>query len=160
MTPQERIESLSIPEPNTGCWLWLGAVHEERHGRQYGRLTVNGRTVGAHRYSYQIFRGAIPEGFEVCHHCDTPPCVNPVHLFAGTKQDNVDDREAKGRNNHTSKLSPQDVAAVRLMHKSGVVGYLAIARLFNVSKSSARDIIKGVTWRNVPTAPGEMPGSE
>jgi len=97
--PRERIARLSMPEPMSGCWLWLSTL---RNG--YGRLVVgsrpNGtrRSVSAHKYAFEAHTGAVPRGMEVCHSCDTPACVNPDHLFVGTRQANVDDRERKGRN--------------------------------------------------------------
>ena len=98
--PQERILRMSMPEPNSGCWLWLGAL---RNG--YGRMIVGSRANGtrqsasAHRYSYEAFGGNPPRDKYVLHRCDNRMCVNPSHLFLGTHQDNVDDRERKGRNN-------------------------------------------------------------
>ena len=76
------------------CWLWTGAVNE--HG--YGRLTL-GRTYKryAHRASWESSFGAIPEGLNVLHRCDTPRCINPAHLFLGTRADNVHDMDSKGR---------------------------------------------------------------
>lgn len=76
------------------CWLWMGA----REGFGYGVFSIGtGRTVGAHRYSWQSTRGEIPSGMFVCHHCDVPACVRPDHLFLGTHTDNMVDMVKKGR---------------------------------------------------------------
>lgn len=80
------------------CWLWAGST---RHGG-YGSLRGEGsRTcISAHRYSYEQHKGQIPDGTVVCHSCDTPACVNPAHLWAGTELQNALDKERKGRGNH------------------------------------------------------------
>lgn len=88
----DRIMENYTPEPNSGCWLWTGSCH--RQG--YGKLTVNGKTVGAHRESFRALRGD-PGVFQVLHKCDTPACINPDHLFLGTHYDNIVDRLAKNR---------------------------------------------------------------
>lgn len=75
------------------CWLWTGSLNE--HG--YGQVRMPPTVWKAHRVSYALFVGAIPAGLFVCHHCDTPACVNPDHLFLGTAQDNIRDMWAKGR---------------------------------------------------------------
>lgn len=78
----------------SGCWLWTGAHNEEG----YGTFALDGyKVLRAHRVSWILHRGPIPNGLCVCHHCDTPACVNPGHLFLGTKRDNARDRDAKGR---------------------------------------------------------------
>ena len=81
-------------EKTSSCWNWLAS--KDRDG--YGRIKISGRTFQAHRASWDIHNGSIPEGMSVLHHCDNPSCVNPFHLFLGTALDNVRDRDAKGRN--------------------------------------------------------------
>jgi hypothetical protein len=77
----------------TGCWLWERAVK----GEGYGHKWYDGKLQSAHRISWQIHRGPIPDGLWVLHRCDVMLCVNPDHLFLGTHQDNVDDKHRKGR---------------------------------------------------------------
>jgi hypothetical protein len=75
-----------------GCWLWTAT----RIGR-YGGFRFEGRSRTAHRVSWELAFGPIPDGLQVLHHCDTPLCVNPQHLFLGTPLDNARDRDSKGR---------------------------------------------------------------
>ncbi len=92
-TLSERFHSKYIPEPNSGCWLWTAAMV----GYEYGGLWVNGKTDRAHRVSWKLYYGDIPNGLQVCHKCDTPLCVNPEHLFIGTHKENMHDALRKGR---------------------------------------------------------------
>lgn len=75
------------------CWLWTGA----KNPAGYGSFSMNGTNDMAHRTSWTLTYGPIPEGMFVCHHCDNPPCVRPDHLFLGTALDNMLDKVAKGR---------------------------------------------------------------
>lgn len=87
------------PEPNTGCWLWSGSSCD----KGYGMFNLNGKTVRAHRLSYEIHNGKIAEGMHILHKCDNPCCVNPEHLSVGTNHDNVKDKLSKRRDHNQRK---------------------------------------------------------
>ena len=79
------------------CWLWEGAVISKKAGRDYGSFSRRLGNVLAHRFSYEISKGSIPEGQFVLHSCDTPRCVNPKHLYLGTQKRNMRDAAARGK---------------------------------------------------------------
>jgi len=81
-----------IKKQKTGCWEWQAGL---RTG--YGIIKVEGKSLGAHRLSWMIYNGDMPEGLYVCHKCDNPKCVNPDHLFIGSHSDNMKDAFNKGR---------------------------------------------------------------
>jgi len=76
-----------------GCWGWVGSI--DHFG--YGQIQHEGKVQPAHRVSWVLARGPIPDGLCVLHRCDNPPCTNPEHLFLGTKKDNMMDAARKGR---------------------------------------------------------------
>lgn len=100
MTDAQYVEffrSKCIVDEN-GCWLYQGFIGH----RGYGQASYRGKSMNAHRAMYLAAKGPIPEGHDVCHTCDVRPCINPAHLWTGTRKDNVDDMTAKAR--HWSKV--------------------------------------------------------
>ena len=133
---------------NSGCWEWRGG-----RLRGYGSFTVKRKPVRAHRFSYELHIGPIPEGMCVLHHCDNPPCVNPAHLFVGTNADNVADMVAKGRQagpkgerNPNSKLNANDVLAIR-----SAAGFYQreLAKKYGVSRSLINMILHRKRWAHI-----------
>lgn len=97
-TPKQRVLDLSQPEPNSGCWIWLGSVAWNKSGMAYGKIRLNALKKGlAHRFSWMAFHGRIPKGKFVLHKCDVTLCVNPLHLFLGNHRENMADMVFKGR---------------------------------------------------------------
>jgi hypothetical protein len=136
------------PEPMTGCWLWTGSCKKTSG---YGDVRIGYKNVLAHRMSYAIHRGEIPDGQCVLHKCDNRSCVNPGHLFLGTYKDNAEDRERKGRGNQLSgeahpraKLTLLDVAEIRASSAPS----RALGRKFGVDKAIIQRIRKGEIWRD------------
>lgn len=97
------------------CWEWLGA--EKLNG--YGNVRVGSSNMPAHRRSYQLFVGDPKSGFDVCHICDNRCCVNPDHLFLGSRKDNMQDAKLKGRIKHGRHLQKEQVIAVAEMIEGG-----------------------------------------
>jgi hypothetical protein len=128
------------------CWPWRGPFHSGG----YGRLTVHGVNLYAHRAIYEHEVGPIPDGHHVCHHCDNRPCCNPAHLFTGTNDDNIADKVAKQRQPRGSghgqhKLTERDVDTIRALLARGETRR-TIGDRFGVSSFAITDIALGRTW--------------
>jgi hypothetical protein len=148
---RDRFNAKWMPEPNSGCWIWLGAMS----GLRPSMGTVPGTQELAYRVSWQLHRGEIPCGLYVCHHCDVPLCVNPDHLFLGTQADNLADMSNKGRgrgpcrdraNTHyKTKLTEADVVAIRADPRPT----RAVGRDYGVTQANISAVRSGKTWRHV-----------
>lgn len=110
----KRFEDKYMPEPNSGCWLWVGATTS----RDYGHMWLEGKMVLAHRIAYELYMGPIPEEKQALHKCDITICVNPSHLFLGDHIDNMKDMVMKGRvavgeNHGKSKFTTEQILSIR-----------------------------------------------
>lgn len=134
------------------CWIWTGC---KGSSFGHGQFHLNGKMESAHRISWNIHFGDIPEGMHICHHCDNPP-LNPDHLFIGTAKDNMHDKMNKGRSNtlhgeaHASSiLSEKEVLEIKSqLSDDPPYGTKAqLARQYGVSPSTIQDIAKGRCWK-------------
>ena len=129
-----------------GCWEWRGSLDSSG----YGHIGIAaGRNAKAHRVSYQIHRGQIPEGLMVCHKCDNRICVNPDHLFLGSHQDNMADRDLKrrsaaGERNGMSKITREIAAYI----KHSPLSERAIARELGLHRGTVNAVRAGRTWKD------------
>ena len=137
------------------CWLWLGA----RLPKGYGVLSVNGVHSSAHRFAFTYAHGAIPEGLWVLHRCDTPECVNPAHLYAGSPRQNSADMVARGRatkvgrpgeENPAAKITDADVRMIRARYAAGGTTLAALGREYGLSQTNVSAIIRRKHWQHVP----------
>ncbi len=142
-----------------GCWLWVG----KRNSNGRGAFKVGGgKTVSAYRFSWTLYNGDIPSETMICHRCDNPICVKPSHLFAGTSQDNVDDkvakgRQAKGARHGGSKLTEKCVVEIRRLHSQGLCSPEKLANKYHVSVSTVQRILARESWTCLEGGPVTLP---
>jgi hypothetical protein len=144
----ERIEAKVEKIPEAGCWIWTGTTTL----RGYGQIISNNRKHYAHRASYEVFIGPIPDGMYVCHACDNVYCVNPAHLFLGTQKQNLEDMARKkrstwGEKNPMAKLTSSDAKKIKELAQSGLTTK-QLSKQFNVSTSNITAILRKERWNH------------
>lgn len=127
-----------------GCWDWSGCKKKKL---KYGNLTFRGKSVIAHRVSYMIHKGEIPEGLWVLHSCDNPPCTNPDHLWLGNALDNQRDKLSKGRS-VGEKLTIEKVKKIKRLLRDNVKNKI-ICKDYNISLTTLWCIKTEKTWRDI-----------
>lgn len=134
-------------EKSTDCWLWTGWT-----SKGYGSLTHKRKPWTAHRFSWMVHNGPIPEGLWVLHRCDVPLCVNPSHLFLGNAADNSADMTSKGRgrpaigeDSGLSKLTEEQVLDIR----SSPLGPSALSERYGICRQNVWTIRRRLTWTHL-----------
>lgn len=129
-----------------------------RNKKGYVNVSYKGRQVLAHRLSYTLHTGSIPEGLFVCHTCDNPSCINPDHLFLGTNDENMQDMCAKDRSNRGSRhysavLNDELVLKLRKEYNKGD-SWMDLEKKYGVNRGVLRPAILGMTWKHLPLSTG------
>lgn len=138
------------------CWNWKGYINPSGYGEFF--CSKKNKHIRAHRLSYSLFKGEIPEGMFVCHTCDNPSCVNPDHLWVGTPKDNVQDMIKKGRGSkpplhreedqHKSKLTKKDVLKIIEIYYKGM-SQNKISKIYKVNVSTINIIFRKKSWKKI-----------
>jgi hypothetical protein len=137
-----------------GCWLWTAGGDKQG----YGHFSVaHGKHTRAHIFSWMLVHGDMPNKLCVLHTCDTPACVNPDHLFLGTRKDNADDKTAKGRTpkgeqHWRNKLTDDQVQNIRHKFEQDRISSTVLSEQYRVTPVTILNAIRGISHAHVPGA--------
>lgn len=134
--PYKRLLNGYVEDAATGCWEWTG----HKYASGYGVLKVFGKDVSAHRYSYELHKGPIPEGMSILHSCDNKVCINPDHLRVGTHQENIAEAWERGRMRPIPKGTPNPRKGIRNVSSKPV---LVLGRAFGSITEAERELSLG-----------------
>jgi hypothetical protein len=134
----------------TECWLWNSCIHKEGYGQFY----YKGKVEKAHRISYILTYGEIPEGLLIRHTCDVRHCVNPNHLLTGTDMDNTNDKIERNRHNKgidhaRCKLTEEQVIQIRYRYENEKVSHSVLAKEYDVKRACIASILSRRTWKHI-----------
>lgn len=138
---------VTIPADIDKCWEWMAG--QKNFG--YGAFKGEGKTVQAHRFSWELANGPITDNSYVLHKCDNPKCVNPSHLYLGTHADNTRDmmdrkRYSRGERHHQSKLNQAMVADIREKAGKGQ-SFVSLAKEYGISRTTIANAVKRISWK-------------
>ena len=147
----QRFNAKWVKDEVTECWVWTAAHHVKGYGEI--KIPKTRKQIPAHRLSYLIHRGLIPNGKCVLHRCDNPKCVNPEHLFVGTKMDNALDmvkkmRHCYGERQGGHKLTEKEVLDIHRLLKMDVK-QKSIAQMFGIGEMQISRIKRGTRWGHI-----------
>lgn len=147
-------ESRILKQPNE-CWEWQGARSNGDKPRKYRYGFKTPPILGeklAHRISWRLYRGEIPDGLWVLHRCDNPPCVNPAHLFLGTRQDNMNDAIKKGRYKHIKPIEYEGPSETHIQLRISRIEKRQIQRAATRAGLSVSAWLRGIAQREAGKA--------
>lgn len=146
MDIKEKLKAYSEVSPS-GCWEWK----RSRNNMGYGRVSIGRNMYLAHRVSYSVFVGEIPDGFVVRHRCDNPSCCNPDHLEVGTMRDNQQDCLRRGRRSDLGSGSPNAKLTEEQLEEilKDTRSQQKIADSYGVSQTLISLIKRGKVWQHV-----------
>lgn len=148
--PIQRLLTKVKVDPESSCWLWLGALKPNG----YPDFWFNGDTGTGHRAAMILLKNIDPGENFVCHRCDIKKCINPEHLFIGTAKENQTDMTIKGRGRFGSragsaKLTDQLVIKIRKLYSARRFTQYELASMFGVSQHAICSVVRGRTWAHL-----------